>query len=325
MTASSTSGQKLEDEELDIILKACDKMIEIDMVRVKIFTYVESQMDNYAPNLTALVGPEIAAKLLGSSGGIDNLAKMPSGNLKLLGKKVVVLNGFSSMNAPIHIGYINDCDLIQRCPPSLRKKVRRIVSDKCSLAARADAFHKDKDGSQGRKLREEIEKKIKKLQEPPPPRKEKPLPAPDDIVKKRRGGARMRKLKQRYAQTELRKRANRLTFGKISEEYGNTFKDFGQIGMDDSGMIRLGVRDVKGFKVKTRKRNRKGLSTEDGTTSVYTMTPLEGLTLLPPENSNEEDVRLDYFSNNLTFNKKPEEEELDESEEPSKKRKLNND
>jgi len=121
MTASSTSGQKLEADELEIILKACDRMMEIDTVRVKIFTYVESQMDNYAPNLTALVGPEIAAKLLGSAGGIDNLAKMPSGNLKLLGKKVVVLDGFSTMNAPIHVGYINDCDLIQRCPGSLKK------------------------------------------------------------------------------------------------------------------------------------------------------------------------------------------------------------
>jgi len=121
MTASSTSGQKLEEDELEIILKACDRMMEIDTVRVKIFTYVESQMDNYAPNLTALVGPEIAAKLLGSAGGIDNLAKMPSGNLKLLGKKVVVLDGFSTMNAPIHVGYINDCDLIQRCPGSLKK------------------------------------------------------------------------------------------------------------------------------------------------------------------------------------------------------------
>jgi len=37
--------------------------------------------------------------------------------------------------------------------------LRRFVSDKCSLAARADAFHKDKDGSQGRKFRELIEKK----------------------------------------------------------------------------------------------------------------------------------------------------------------------
>jgi len=39
--------------------------------------------------------------------------------------------------------------------------LRRFVSDKCSLAARADAFHKDKDGSTGRKLREDIEKKFK--------------------------------------------------------------------------------------------------------------------------------------------------------------------
>jgi U4/U6 small nuclear ribonucleoprotein PRP31 len=74
-------------------------------------------------------------------------------------------------------------------------------------------------GESGRRLRGEIERKLEKLQEPPPPRKEKPLPKPDDVPKyvmapffrliflrKRRGGARMRKMKERYAMTELHKR-----------------------------------------------------------------------------------------------------------------------
>jgi len=141
----------------------------------------------------------------------------------------------------------------------------------------------------------------------------------------------MRKLKQRYAQTELRRRANRMSFGKISEEYGNTFKDFGMIGMDNSGMLRLGVRDDKGFKVKSRKRKGKGgLSTEEGNTSVYTMTPQSGLTLYPSNlllTKEDEDIKQDYFSSNITFNKarELEEDQDDTNLEPSnKKRRLNN-
>lgn len=44
----------------------------------------------------------------------------------------------------------------------------------------------------------------------------KPLPKPIEISKKKRGGKRVRKMKERYAMTEFRKQANRLNFGDVS-------------------------------------------------------------------------------------------------------------
>ena len=64
-------------------------------------------------------------------------------------------------------------------------------------------------------FREEIEKKIEKFQEPPPVKWAKALPAPIEAQKKRRGGRRVRKMKERYAVTELRKQANRMNFGEV--------------------------------------------------------------------------------------------------------------
>lgn len=46
----------------------------------------------------------------------------------------------------------------------LRRKAARLVSTKATLAARVDACHENIDGSTGRLLREEIEKKLDKLQ-----------------------------------------------------------------------------------------------------------------------------------------------------------------
>lgn len=43
----------------------------------------------------------------------------------------------------------------------------------------------------------------------------KPLPKPIDPARKRRGGKRVRKMKERYAITELRKQANRLNFADV--------------------------------------------------------------------------------------------------------------
>jgi U4/U6 small nuclear ribonucleoprotein PRP31 len=45
--------------------------------------------------------------------------------------------------------------------------------------------------------------KIEKWQEPPPAKTSKPLPAPDAEIKKRRGGRRLRKMKERYGLTDV--------------------------------------------------------------------------------------------------------------------------
>lgn len=84
------------------------------------------------------------------------------------------------------------------------------------LAARVDACHESTDGQIGRQFREEIEKKLDKLQEPPPVKFVKPLPKPVDPGRKKRGGKRVRKMKERYAITEFRKQANRMNFGDVS-------------------------------------------------------------------------------------------------------------
>jgi len=161
------------------------------------------------------------------------------------------------MHAATHIGFVNECELVQSAPLSILKNVRRIVGNKASLAARADAYNKSPDGSKGKKLKEIVEDRISKLLAPPPPRKEKALAAPDDLVKTRRGGKRKRKQRALTAQTELKKKLNRMNFGVIGEEIGMTMKDYGMLGQDGSGMIRIGVRDEKGFKFKHTKQKKK--------------------------------------------------------------------
>ena len=54
------------------------------------------------------------------------------------------------------------------------------------------------------------------MQEPPPVKFAKPLPKPIDPGRKKRGGKRVRKMKERYAITEFRKHANRMNFADVS-------------------------------------------------------------------------------------------------------------
>jgi len=175
------------------------------------------------------------------------------------------------------------------------------------LAARAD-YSRDqyRNGELGQKLREEIEKKIEKWQEPPPKKKEKALPAPLDLPRKRRGGAKQRKHKERYALTEIRKRQMRLPFGATpTEEYqiGGSVKSLGMLTAEGSGVVRANVREEKGFKTKKRKLNEKQKNTPGFATSVYAITPYQGLELKTPESALEKSDAANegYFSSAVGF------------------------
>merc|ERR1719147_257307 len=83
VTASTTQGKNLTKEELDIVDTACDRAMELGEIKMKIFEYVESRMAFIAPNVSAIVGAPIAAKLMGAAGGLTKLSKMPSNNIAL--------------------------------------------------------------------------------------------------------------------------------------------------------------------------------------------------------------------------------------------------
>ncbi len=55
------------------------------------------------------------------------------------------------------------------------------------------------------RMQEEMQKKVAKWQEPPPGKQTRVLPVPDMEPKKRRGGRRARKYKERYGLTDVRK------------------------------------------------------------------------------------------------------------------------
>ena len=67
--------------------------------------------------------------------------------------------------------------------------------------------------SKGREMREGIEKTLEKLQEPSKRKEKKALPAPIEKARKKRGGRRHRKMKERFEVTELSKFQNRMVCG----------------------------------------------------------------------------------------------------------------
>ncbi|CAK8685052.1 unnamed protein product [Clavelina lepadiformis] len=328
VTASTTQGQLLTENELKVIYEACDMAEELLAAKLKILTYVESRMSYIAPNVTAIVGATVAAKLMGVAGGLTALTKMPACNIMLLGSQKKTLAGFSSTAINPHTGFIYYSDLVQMLPSDLRRKAARLVAAKITLAARVDSFHENPDGKVGFDLHEEIQAKFDKWQEPPPVKQVKALPAPADPSRKKRGGRRYRKMKERLGMTEMHKQANRLTFAEIEEDaYQDSIGySLGQLGKSGTGRIRAAqvdnktqVRISKTLQTKLQRANRaSGSSTAvtwggkstvrdrgSGIASSVAFTPLKGIEIVNPnaaeKKAEEEDGCSTYFSNAANF------------------------
>lgn len=59
-----------------------------------------------APNVSALLGVSVAAKLFSAAGGIKELSVMPPGNIQVLGKSRKALQGLSTAGLGLHFGVI---------------------------------------------------------------------------------------------------------------------------------------------------------------------------------------------------------------------------
>lgn len=326
VTASTTQGVPIEDADIDHMVSACDMALRLSETKRQIFEYVESRMSFIAPNISRIIGASIAAKLMGAAGGLTHLSKMPSNNIALLGQQKKSQSGFSQ-NAVgkggtlPHTGYIYYCDLVQNSPPDIRRKASRIVANKTTLAARVDSQHEAPLGDVGQSMKDEIEKKIEKWQEPPPVKAIRALKAPMDAPKKKRGGRRVRAMKERYAVTEMRKQANRMNFGEIEEDVAQNNLGYsrGNIGKSSiGGGIRMAAIDER---TKTRisqtlKKNLQkqqqwgGASTVkkqvSGTASSVAFTPLQGLEIVNPqaaEDKIDRQANAKYFGSASTFTK----------------------
>ncbi|KAL8123232.1 hypothetical protein AgCh_011267 [Apium graveolens] len=310
VVASTTSGKPLVAEDMRKTGEACDRAIALDLEKKKVLDFVESRMAFIAPNLSAVVGSAVAAKLMGIAGGLSKLAEMPACNVPCLGANKKNLAGFSRVACQFPVGYIEQTEIFKSTPPGLRRHACRLLALKSTLAARVDSSGGDATGGVGRAFHDEIHKKIDKWQQPSPAKQVKPLSVPDFEPKKKRGGRRLRKMKERYAITDMRKLANRIQFGVPEESsLGDGLGEgYGMLGQTGSGKLRLSVGQNKlAAKVAKKLKERSFASgAVSGLTSSLAFTADQAIELSNPEalaNQLVSGTQSTYFCETGTFSK----------------------
>jgi nucleolar protein 56 len=120
---------------------------------------IETDVKDLAPNMTELIGPMIAARLLSHAGSLKKLAMLPASSIQLLGAEKALFRFKKQGGRPPKHGVIFQHPSIGKAPFRLRGKHARLLSAKLCIAAKADMFTKRFIASD---LKKELEENLKK-------------------------------------------------------------------------------------------------------------------------------------------------------------------
>ncbi len=170
----SASNSMGADFDLNMVQGYARQILTLDSFRENLESNLDGLMEEIAPNLKAIVGSLIGAKLITKAGSLKKLAYMPASRIQLLGAETALYRFLKTGKGIPKHGLIFQWNMIRGSKSHLRGKISRIVSGKIGLAAKIDHFRGDFIGNI---ISEDVMKKIKEIEEkyPNPPKKQQKI------------------------------------------------------------------------------------------------------------------------------------------------------
>ncbi len=152
---SQSMGMQLRDEDIETLKMYADNLSRLYKGRAAMEKYLTKACKEEMPNVSAVVGEMLAARLLALAGGLERMAKMPSSTLQLLGAEKSLFRALkeqrrgdrNSREARVpRFGILFTHPDISGAPNEQRGKIARLLAAKISIASRMDFYTKE-DGS----------------------------------------------------------------------------------------------------------------------------------------------------------------------------------
>jgi len=187
------------ENDLNIIRTFAGSLHSLYETKNMLEEYIDEKISEVAPNMYDVAGANLAAKLIAHTHGLENLAKLPSSTIQIIGAEKAIFRHLKTGENPPKHGLIFQHPSIRGSNWWVRGKLARAVANKITIAARKDAFSNDYDP----KLKVELDEKIEEIKKahPFPERKKSKK---DDDKKGKKG-----KKKGKKERGKKRKRNNR--------------------------------------------------------------------------------------------------------------------
>lgn len=167
-------GSDFDSEDIRAVQDLADTLDRIYQDRERTEGYITELVEELAPNMCAILGGPLSARLISLSGGLERLASLPSSTLQLLGAEKAMFRHLRSGKNPPKHGVIYQYPDLRKAPYWQRGNIARALSGKVLIAAKVDQY---KGEFCGDRLNAELKARIadiKRKYPDPPKKKERP-------------------------------------------------------------------------------------------------------------------------------------------------------
>ncbi len=160
--AEDSTGGELRDRDCEVLEETAELMGRKQELQELLENYIEETAKDVMPNLSVLLDPLLATKLMALSGSLEDLAKSPASTIQMLGAEKALFRYMKGEGTPPKHGILFEHDFVSPLPDDTRGKMARFMANKAAMAARLD-FYGEKE--KGEELREEAQQKFEELRD----------------------------------------------------------------------------------------------------------------------------------------------------------------
>ncbi|KAK0766077.1 hypothetical protein N5P37_002019 [Trichoderma harzianum] len=139
-SAELSMGVEITEEDLQNAIDLADQVIKFTEYRAQLTSYLESRMRAIAPNLTALVGYLVGARLISHAGSVLSLAKAPGSTIQILGAEKALFRALKTKKDTPKYGIMYHSSLVGQATGKNKGKIARMLAAKVALGLRVDAL-----------------------------------------------------------------------------------------------------------------------------------------------------------------------------------------
>uniref|UniRef100_A0A4W5KY33 Nucleolar protein 56 n=1 Tax=Hucho hucho TaxID=62062 RepID=A0A4W5KY33_9TELE len=167
----SSMGMDISPIDLINIERFSNRVVSLAAYRLELQEYLHSKMGQVAPNLAALIGDVVGARLISHAGSLTNLAKYPASTVQILGAEKALFRALKTRGNTPKYGLIFHSTFIGRAAAKNKGRISRYLANKCTIASRIDAFSDVPTCVFGDKLRDQVEERLSFYETGEAPRK----------------------------------------------------------------------------------------------------------------------------------------------------------
>ena len=158
--AKTSMGQEISESDMENVMLFATRVVSLANYRKTLYSYLVSKMGVVAPNLAALIGEVVGARLISHAGSLTNLSKYPASTVQILGAEKALFRALKTKGNTPKYGLLYHSSFIGRAAMKNRGRISRFLANKCSIASRIDNFSETPNTIFGEALKKQVEERL---------------------------------------------------------------------------------------------------------------------------------------------------------------------